>query len=542
MPEVPDVGGLLDLYWSGPERRISSLTLRIIGVNAAALVMLALGTLYLGQYQSSLIEAKLETFGSEVELVAAALSESAGESPDGLTQPHYARMVKRLSETMQERIYLFNANGQMILDSDTLPAVDKPVNVFSTSEHKKLSSVKILKDMTRFILKFVPDRQILPVYVETNSKLAQDYPDAIDAMNGTISMSAWHSKDSRIFLTSAAPLFKNNQVIGAVMLARQGHDIEEGTGEVWANILIIFGITLIITIVLSIYLSGTIASPLRRLAAAAEALRTGKSKDIEIPDFSERRDEIGELSIVMRQMTQALWDRMDSIERFAADVAHELKNPLTSLKSAVETVSVVKKEGDRRKLMEIIAHDVERMDRLISDISNASRLDAELSREALQRVDIYILLRDLINYYKAAQDRKKSSEINITLNDTSLETSYVWGLETRLAQVFENLISNAVSFSPERGEVNITITPINKRIVVTVEDQGPGIPENRLEKIFDRFYTERPSHEDYGRHSGLGLSICKQIVTALGGQIFAENIKSDTKINGARFTVILGKA
>jgi two-component system sensor histidine kinase ChvG len=281
-----------------------------------------------------------------------------------------------------------------------------------------------------------------------------------------------------------------------------------------------------------------------------------KGREAEIPDFSYRRDEIGELSIVLREMTQALWDRMDSIERFAADVAHELKNPLTSLKSAVETVSIVKKDKDRSKLMEVISHDIERMDRLISDISNASRLDAELSRESLEKIDLRKVLNNLIDLHKSPLDRKAgetkktsrtvkaaSADVNLTLNDMSEEENFVWGLETRLAQVFENLISNAISFSPAGGTVHVTIVPVRKRVVVTIEDEGPGIPENRLETIFDRFYTERPEHEDYGRHSGLGLSICKQIVTALGGQIFAENTKDEReKVTGARFTVILGRA
>ncbi len=534
MPEVPDFDGFFDLYWSGPERRISGLTLRIIGVNAAALLMLAVGVIYLGQYQKSLIEARLETFRTEVTLVASALSDRMDGTPGSARD----RVVKRLSQAMNESIYVFDETGRMVANSDKITAQAEMTGIFEMEPRKKTyHSVLILKKMADFVLQFVPDRQVLPPYPAPDSQNAADYPDASDAMKGLISMSAWEDKGNPIFLTTAAPVYTNGKITGAVMLTRQGNDIEEDINAVWVNILKIFSSTLVITILLSIYLSGTIAAPLRRLAQAAEDLRRGKPRGVEIPDFSERNDEIGELSIVMREMTQALWDRMDMTERFAADVAHELKNPLTSLKSAMETLHVVKADKDRKKLLEIIAHDIERMDRLISDISNASRLDAELSRAILQRIDIRAVLRNLIEFSGRGRDAK------IILNDTSEEESFAWGLEGRLEQVFENLISNALSFSPQGGKIHLTIVPGRKRIIVTVEDEGPGIPENRLETIFERFYTERPQHEGYGEHSGLGLSICKQIVSALGGQIFAENIRdAQQNIKGARFTVILGRA
>ncbi len=515
--------------------------------------MLAIGTLYLGHYQKSLIEAKLDTFKTEVELVATALSENP-ESALAEPTENYARTVKRLSQTMDQRIYLFSANGRLVLDSSDIPEVNEPGQVSDIeSERKTFYSLRVLKKMAGMIIQFLPERQVLPFYPGIGATTAAQHPDAADAVRGLVSLSAWHDEDGHVFLTAAAPMYKNGALLGAVMLARGGQDIEEDIGNVWINILKVFLITLFITTLLSIYLSGTIARPLRKLAAAAESLRRGR--ETEVPDFSDRNDEIGELSIVLREMTQALWDRMDSIERFAADVAHEMKNPLTSLKSAVETASVVKKDKDRAKLMEIITHDIERMDRLISDISNASRLDAELSRESFERIDLRRTLNGLIDLHKSPLDREpepgnsrrivraSAADVNIVLSDMGEEETFVWGLETRIVQVFSNLLSNAISFSPPGGTVHITIAPVRKRVIVTVEDEGPGIPENRLETIFDRFYTERPQHEDYGRHSGLGLSICKQIVTALGGQIFAENVKDpDLRVTGARFTVILGKA
>jgi two-component system sensor histidine kinase ChvG len=518
--------------------------------------MLAVGTLYLGHYQKNLIENKLNTFKTEVELISIALS----EQPDSSQMPdNKARLIKLLSQTLNQRIYLFSDSGELVADSLTIPGSYE--SVFGPAQipvQKKLGSIQILKDMAGLVISFLPERKILPLYPQDSLNHATGHPNAMTALDGNISMSAWRDSEKNIFLTVAAPLYKNGKILGAVLVARNGQDIEEDIGSVWISILQIFSVTLLITIIISIYLSGTIAAPLRKLAAAAEILRKGGES--EIPDFSKRRDEIGELSLVMREMAQALWDRMDSIDRFAADVTHELKNPLASLKSAIETAAIVKDDKDRAQLMKVIAHDVERMDRLITDISTASRLDAELSRENMEPVSLRKILLKMLENIKLPQERNTlgsgnarfktaSHDVYIEFNNLgenttdSAEDSIVWGRETRLVQVFENLVSNALSFSPPGGTVYITIVPVKKRVVVTVEDQGPGIPENRLETVFERFYTERPRHEDYGRHSGLGLSISKHIIDALGGHIFAENIKDQNqKITGARFTVILGRA
>ncbi|MGB4058480.1 MAG: stimulus-sensing domain-containing protein [Alphaproteobacteria bacterium] len=547
--DLPYFDDLLDLYWGGPERRITGLTLRIIGVNAFALLMLAFGIFYLGQYQNSLIANKLDKFRTDVELIAAILSETS-EEQDFVRQ----RVTKRLSQQIGQRIYVFGSSGELLIDSQALPDLEGVGDRYKEEEpSQKLHTVQILKEMAGFVVGFLPNRNRLPLYTAKNLVRASEHPDAEDAIRGIVSMSAWQDEDGHIFLTAASPMFRDKKILGAVLLARSGQDIEEDVGGVWTNILKTFLMTLLITVLLSIYLSGTIAKPLRKLAAAAEGLRKGR--DTEIPDLSYRNDEIGELSIVLREMMEALRDRMGAIERFAADVAHELKNPLTSLKSAVETVSVVKKEKDRAKLMEIIADDIVRMDRLITDISAASRLDAELSREILSKIDLFAVLRSLLDLHTPPAGRSAAHDsavrivkvdlphVRIVLNDLGEEPSFIWGLPTRVGQVFENLLSNALSFSPPGAAVHITIIPGKKTVSVTVEDSGPGIPENRLEKVFERFYTERPEHEDYGKHSGLGLSICHQIVSALGGKIFAENIRNESdEVIGARFTVILSRA
>lgn len=560
----------MDLYWGGPERHITGLTVKIIGVNAAALLILLVGIIYLGQYQLRLIEAKLETFGAQVELISAAIAEGSIESikqptispfdknntKNSLSEIQARKMVRRLSATTNQHIKLFNNNGNLIVDSHQLIDPDGSIYISSLEPVKDtLYSVEILKSLAGMVLKMLPERRSLPLYQEENSTSVNDYPDAIKALRGDSSISAWNSKEEYIILSASSPLIKNGKTYGAILLTREARDIQKDIADVWLKVLQAFALTLVVTILLSIYLSGTIARPLRKLAKASENVRKGKSKGNEIPDFSHRHDEIGELSLVLRDMTQALWSRMDSIESFAADVSHELKNPLTSLRSAVETVSIVKKDKDRKQLMDIIKHDVDRMDRLISDISHASRLDSELSREQMTLVDLRLILHNIINAYKDpllrkdAQDilgwpnRAENQGIAINLKAQTNRDILVWGSQSRLTQVIENILSNALTFSPENGEILITVTPLHNRVSITIEDNGPGIPDNKLETIFERFYSERPQEEDYGKHSGLGLSICKQIITAMNGQIFADNRKGyDGETIGARFTVILNMA
>jgi two-component system sensor histidine kinase ChvG len=299
------------------------------------------------------------------------------------------------------------------------------------------------------------------------------------------------------------------------------------------DILKVFLVALAVTVLLSLYLAGTITRPIRRLARAAEAVRTRHGRQKALPDFSRRRDEIGDLSEALREMTAALWARMDAIERFAADVSHEIKNPLTSLRSAVETVARVNDPEQQRRLMSILLEDVQRLDRLITDISDASRLDAELSRAQSDTVDIRRMLEMLAELYRSTGGEDGP---RIDLDIRTPEALTVQGLESRIVQVFRNLITNAVSFSPKGGRITLAAGRIEGWVEVTVEDEGPGIPPGKLDAIFDRFYSERPAGEKFGTHSGLGLSISKQIIDAHHGVIFARNREGRS---GARFTVRL---
>lgn len=551
-----------------PRRRSSRLTLRILAVNLVAPFVLVLGILYMGQYQDNLIRAELETVKAEAQVFAGAIAEGAIKPVEQgrpflfakpveietLVPELARRMVRRLGETTDSRTRLFNLDGRMIGDSEDLLSR-------SAIRHKDpMGPPTPVRAMQKMILKtaqllsfILPHNEGLDIYPMINTKNAKDYPDAVFALDGHVSGTAFRSVDGKIVLSAAAPVQKIRQVMGVVVLTREGKAVEQAMNQVRFEVLTIFMGSLSVTIFLSLYLAGVIGRPLKKLARAAENIRQGKGRQVEIPDLSHRQDEIGELSVSLRAMTHALWDRMDTIERFAADVSHEIKNPLTSLRSAVETVAIVKNQKDKDRLMDIIQHDVQRLDRLISDISNASRLDAELSRDEMATVDLYILLHKLADAHKNPMERTglrdnflgrsadDTPQIRLITNGTP--PIIVRGNESRLAQVFENLISNALSFSPAKGLVTITMTMEKSIVRVTVDDQGPGIPENKLGAIFERFYSERPKHEAYGRHSGLGLSIAHQIVIAHGGKIWAENRQNNgDAVTGARFSVELDRA
>lgn len=538
---------------------MSSLTVRILSVNIIAIMILGLGILYLGQYTDSLIEGELESMRTEARFFAGALSEGAVrpvfqispipfEDPMEIeaVKPDLARrMMRRLSESATSRVKLYSVDGSMLADTHELAGPGGIVQMENLGPEQNPLNVGVLfnQSASRF-LDLIPMQIHVDKYPEENIDDIFAFHDTKAALLGTISATAWKDKDGKIKLTAAAPIQKIKQVLGIALLTRDGTELEQKIANIRVDVFRVFLGSLGITVMLSIYLSGLIGRPLKRLALAAEAVRIGKGRNYDIPDMSERGDEIGELSLVLRDMTQALQDRMDTIERFAADVSHEIKNPLTSLRSAVETAARVNDDNSRKKLMDIIHHDVQRLDRLISDISSASRLDAELTRDEMQNVNLKNLLYRLRDAYKKPMERTKDSsetdDDKITVTVSGYFDTTVNGNEDRLGQVFGNLISNALSFSPEDGVVEIEIKKDDEFITVIVEDEGPGIPESKIETVFERFYTERPDHEDYGSHSGLGLSISKQIVDAHGGNIWAENkLDNDGKRIGAKFFVQL---
>jgi two-component system sensor histidine kinase ChvG len=345
-----------------------------------------------------------------------------------------------------------------------------------------------------------------------------------------------------VIVSVAVPVQRFRAVRGVLMLSTQGADIDD---MVEAERLAIFKVFLIaagVMVVLSMLLAGTIAGPVRRLADGAERVRRRIRNRIEIPDFTRRRDEIGHLSGALRDMTNALYTRIEAIESFAADVSHELKNPLTSLRSAVETLPMAKTDANRKRLLDVIQHDIRRLDRLITDISDASRLDAELQRQEAAVIELAQLLEALV---KAANEVRSDVAVTLSFDGGPPSAFKVPGHDSRLGQVVSNLIDNARSFSPPGGSVRVTCRKLKNEVEILVDDDGPGVRPEALEKIFERFYTDRPEDQGFGQNSGLGLSISKQIVEAHGGRIWVDNRTAsvrggeEPKVLGARFHVRL---
>ena len=527
---------------SGRRWPISPLTRRILAVNVLALALLAGGFLYLGKYQASLVGQQIESLKTQGEVFAAALGEGAvWDSDEGeILLPDLARMtMRRIVEPTRTRARLFDIKGDIIADSRILRGPGDSVQVLELPAPKTAGPIMRFADRVYdWLVDQLPRRTRYPVYRESASQHADDYPEVMQALRGeTASAIRSDLASGGLVLSAAIPVQRYKEVLGAVMLSTGTGEIEEEVRTVRLELLRIFSVALLVTVLLSFYLAGTIVRPIRRLAGAAERAR-GRRARVEIPDFTWRGDEIGDLSGSLREMTDALWQRMSAIESFAADVAHEIKNPLSSLRSAVETAGRIEDPASQRRLMAIILDDDERLDRLITDISDASRLDAELSRLEVAPIEIGAMLEALADIHESTRT-EGAPHLVLELADRN-RPLIVAGIETRLSQVFRNLIANAVSFSPPLGEIRLTARHDGRAVLIVIEDQGPGIPDDKLMAIFDRFYTERPLGEKFGTHSGLGLSISKQIVEAHRGMIWAENRKDENRAAmGARFCIRL---
>lgn len=519
----------------------SPLTLRILAINAIAPAMFLSSSLYLDYYRQGLIEARLESLEVLGQLIGGALAETAGAVADDLPtlgSDAALQIVRRLAAITDTRVRLFSESGMLVTDSKILLAAGRDVIVrpLPPIEEPRIGQ-KAFDVITDWISDLLPDDRALPLYREPIDQRAADYGEVIVALNGDVGRGVRENLDGRMVLSVAMPVQVLHKVLGAVMLNVDSREIEARVQEERLNAFKLFLGVLGLAALLSIFLASTIARPVRKLAEAADIVRHGQGRHTDIPDFSVRRDEIGELSVSLRAMTDALYQRLDAIESFAADVAHELKNPLTSLRSAVETLGRASEPSQVARLREIIQDDVRRLDRLISDISNASRLEAELSRTDAEPVSIAALVTAIGTLYR---DQLAERGIDVSVSLPEDDPLWVMGLESRLGQVMRNLIDNAISFSPEGGRIDVMALRFSGQVRVTVMDQGPGIPEDKLEAIFDRFYTERPEGEPFGKHSGLGLSISKQIVTAHRGRLYAANRRSAAgDATGAVFTLDL---
>ncbi len=543
----------------------SSLTKRIMFLNLSALAVLLSGILYLNQFREGLVEAYKDSLVAQGKIIAAAIAASAtieinaitvdpdkllelqaGESStpsikslDDLSSPIdpevVAPLLRNLVQPNRTRARIYDRDGVLILDSKFLYAGGQVLryNLPDPTEGSRWWSSNALGNFLNRILQ----RSDLPTYEEhPNSGI--NYPEVVYALTGSPTTVVRMTKKGEQVISVAVPVQRLRIISGVLLLSTEGNEIDKIVTQERLAILRIFLVAAIVLIVLSVLLAGTIATPLRRLSEAANRVRKGVESREEIPDFSNRQDEIGTLSSSIRAMTNALYLRIEAIEKFAADVSHELKNPLTSLRSAVETLPLAKTDDAKRRLHEVIQHDVRRLDRLITDISDASRLDAELAREKAGYVDISTIVQNIVTMTRQPKRGAANIEIDLNIKPAGKNDYTILGHEDRLAQVLINLIENAKTFVPEnQGRISVSLSRKNALIELIVADNGPGISAENVDRVFERFYTDRPESQGFGQNSGLGLSISRQIVEAHGGEIRARN-KSGAQ-TGAVFIVHL---
>jgi two-component system, OmpR family, sensor histidine kinase ChvG len=548
----------------------SSLTRRIVFLNLAGLLALVIGVLYLSQFRAGLIDARVQSLLVQGEIISGAIAGSATVDTDTITidpdrllelqagqsygpsddmssgtefainPERVAPLLRRLVSPTNTRARIYDRDGVLILDSRSLygrgavlrfdlppPNADKPG----------------LIERAFIAIRTWLSRGDLPRYRELGPENGNGYPEVTQALAGQKASFVRINDRGEVIVSVAVPVQRFRAVHGALLLSTQGADIDQTVEAERLAILKVFLIAAGVMVLLSVLLASTIAGPVRRLADGAELVRRRIKARVEIPDFSRRRDEIGHLSGALREMTSALYTRIEAIESFAADVSHELKNPLTSLRSAVETLPLAKSDDSRRRLLAVIEHDVQRLDRLISDISDASRLDAEMQRVDALPVDLTKLLNAVVSIANEVK-REDGVRVTVAFEGGGPRAFIVRGRDSRLSQVIDNLIENARSFSPPEGSVRVVCRRLKNEVEVIVDDDGPGIRPDAFDKIFERFYTDRP-HQGFGQNSGLGLSISKQIVEAHHGQMWAENRvlaaepDAAAKVLGARFVVRL---
>jgi two-component system sensor histidine kinase ChvG len=521
------------------KRSRSPLTRKIIIFNLVTLSLLVSGILFLSQSRASLIDLRKQTLLADASVLATSLEfqmEFSGISD--LYEPTLYITLEALAEPINSRAQLFSPDGYLITDIGARPEVYGRGSSPVASQTDTLSD--ILNDAwTRLEAVFVQQ----PAPADESYLMAFRSAIAIRSMIADDSTLATTMNEiKQLIVTVAVPVSHDGEMVGAIVLSTLGGEIDAFIRNERQQILEVFLLAAMTSVFLSILLANTIGRPLRQLAMAAQkgsVQNTGRINPgrIDIPDLTARPDEIGDLSRQLRNMTTALYDRIEANEAFAADVAHEIKNPLTSLGSAVETMRLVKEDAARERLLDVIRDDVNRMDRLVTDISNASRLDAELATDEMVSIDVVKMLQNLIDY----QSELAAADGVSLIGNFDKATPNIIGLESRLAQVFVNLITNAVSFVPEGGSVTVSaFQHEDGEVAIVIEDTGCGIPKDNLEDVFKRFYSSRPE-QDFGNNSGLGLSISKQIVEAHGGEIWAENVYGDDPETptGARFTVLL---
>jgi len=504
--------GDLSLRWSG---RVS-LTPRILAVNIIALALLAGGFFYLDSYRSRIVDYRTAQAGREARLIAEAMAGAAPVNRDAL--------ALRLARDTGVWIRVFGPDGQKVRDTRALGL--RNFQLIDPDKEDWRQRVARLLDAG---IDIVVGAARAPLYRER--KLGQDWPDVRTALGAhAVAVSVWRAPDRTPVITAAAPIDK----LGVVMTTVNARDITQTVRIERFRLSVVLFLVSLVSVLLSLFLARTIVRPLRRLARAAVRVRLGRAREVVVPRLPSRRDEIGSLARALSDMSQALRARIDATEAFAADVTHELKNPLASLRSAIEGLAAVKEPELQEQLLAIVRDDVHRLDRLITDISDASRLDAQLSRAKFEAVDIGAMIAGLVAQRTA---RGVERGIRIVFDHRAGARLVAMGEGARLERVFENLVDNALSFSPDSGLISVSAAIDGDDLVVRVEDEGPGVPEDAREAIFRRFQSVRPESEAFGKHSGLGLAIARTIVEGHQGTIAVES--REDRLSGARFVVRL---
>ena len=529
-------GAVLRNLTPRPSSRLAQL---ILVANFVALGVLVVGMMALSETRRGLVNAKLDSLRAQGELIANVLAEGASDgAPAPRLRNEDARAILRQLYVPEEsRVIVFDKSGGIVADSHlladvfettTLPPPGQPASDLAVQARGL--PTRVLDGLSN-LLRSQAERDAL------DRNLVDEVRQVIE---GDTVGGVRREVDGRRVVSVSIPIQPVRAVVGVVTI--ESYDLDHLIEAERRALLPFILIAALVTGMSSLALTVFIARPIRRLARAAREARRAGGRRVRMPDLRSRNDEIGELGIALSEMTEALYDRLDAIESFAADVSHELKNPLTSIRSAVEVLPLAKDEERRDRLLAVIAADVKRLDRLITDISRASRVDAELAREDVGPLDLAGLLTELADSYNESGRGGATIEV-----DCQVRNGRVMGRDGPLGQVFRNLIDNALTFSPEDGKVRIRLQRGHRHgqssLLVRVEDEGPGIPEDNLETVFERFYTERPKGTAFGTQSGLGLAISRQIVQAHGGRITAANRRdADGQVAGACFTVELPAA
>tara|TARA_B100000085_G_scaffold276703_1_gene296185 strand:+ start:588 stop:2213 length:1626 start_codon:yes stop_codon:yes gene_type:complete len=529
-----------------------SLSARILLLNLLALILLLVGILYLNQFRQSLIESKVDALETQSEIISATISASATSSKgtnlfvfdrniangNGFDQ----RVIKYRNYTINKKL-LESIIGQLI-DPKTLNAkiydsnnkLIHESNQFFSEQKVAIFPISKIEDKSLFWSIYNKIIRFFGLDSIRHLKYANDYNVVANALDGSKNIVVNKNQNGQAIVHVSVPIVKFKAIVGYLVLSTQSSTIDMIVYEERAAIMKVFMIASLITIILSLILSNTIAKPMRELADAADELTNNLNIRKKIPDFTKRNDEIGNLSGALNNMTVTLLNRIDTIEKFSADVAHELRNPLTSLRSAIEAFPVIKNKNERLKLIGIIQEDIDRVDRLISDISETSKLDTALTVEEREIIDIYEFLHDLIMLQNS---RYKTNPIKLNHDEIGIKLYSVINRD-RLNQVFINLFDNARSFSKDGDSIDVNLYDERDVIYIEVSDFGGGIMGTKIDRIFDRFYTDRPNKVDTKKHSGLGLSIVKQIVESHDGEVSVKNFKSGQH-KGTRFKIKLPK-